>query len=121
MNRDLTSHRVTEADDRIVVHTIDEPGPGGAHHLYGIRLGDDHQANAVIRFQKGGVAEHGVNGITIETLLAICKDRLECFQAGPFASHDNQIALNGVDEALEALHKRTRDRIARGVEGQHKA
>jgi hypothetical protein len=50
-------------------------------------------------------------------LLAILLDRLEGFQSGKFACHDNQIALDHIQSARLWLHKRTMDRVTRGVEG----
>lgn len=73
----------------------------------------------VIGFQNGPIAEAGVNGITHEALLAILIDRLECFQAGPYASSYNEQALIACRAAQEALLSRTRSRMARGVEGAH--
>ena len=68
-----------------------------------------------IFFQNGPVNESTFNGITIEMLLAVCKDRLESFQTGPFASDYNATALVNINAALESLDKRTYDRIARNV------
>lgn len=64
---------------------------------------------ANIRFQVGDPAE-GVNGVTLEALLAVCHDRLACFQAGPHACDHNAEALAHIDKALEALKDRTRER-----------
>ena len=47
-------------------------------------------------------------------------DRLRSFQAGPFPSDENSIALIHCGVALDALKSRTRNRLARGVEGQTK-
>lgn len=60
-------------------------------------------------------------GFTHEALLAILIDRMEGFQTGPYASDDNATALSAMNVALAALQKRTRARIARGVEGTHAA
>ena len=72
-----------------------------------------------IGFQNGPIKESGYNGNSHEALLAILLDRLEGFQAGPYASHDNQMALDFLQMARLVLHKRTMDRVARGVEGTH--
>jgi hypothetical protein len=74
-----------------------------------------------IIFQNGPVSVdgNGVNGITHEALLAILIDRLEGFQAGPYANPHNAKALNHLREAQTALQARTRERMARGVEGTH--
>lgn len=72
-----------------------------------------------ISFQNGPVKEAGYNGNSHEALLAILLDRLEGFQAGPYKCHDNEVALDHLQSARLWLHKRTMDRLARGVEGTH--
>lgn len=72
-----------------------------------------------ISFQNGPVKEAGYNGNSQEALLAILIDRLEGFQKGQYASHDNQMALDHIQGARLWLHKRTMDRVSRGVEGTH--
>lgn len=131
--RELTSHKVNPANDVLDIEVLDDPGAGGANHLYQIngfntasnpscpftaRYGkpSDH---ATILFQNGPIAESGVNGVTQEVLIAICIDRLECFEAGPFANEHNQRALVHLRDAQEELLSRTRERMARGVEGTH--
>lgn len=74
-----------------------------------------------ISFQNGPIKENGVNGISQETLIAVLIDRLEGFQSGDFKCHDNQVALDSLQNARLWLHKRTMDRVARGVEGTTKA
>jgi hypothetical protein len=123
MTRELTGHKVNPANDVLKVFVHDEPGAGGAHHEYSIEV-PDGSANSTnstypIRFQNGPIAEAGVNGITHEALLAILIDRMEGFQAGPYASADNQEALDAMRTAQTALQRRTRARMARGVEGTH--
>jgi hypothetical protein len=73
-----------------------------------------------VRFQRGPVAEHGVNGITNEALLAIVIDRLEGAQEGPYKSRYNALAITKIEEAVLWLSRRTLDRQARGVEGTSK-
>jgi hypothetical protein len=72
-------------------------------------------------FQNGPISEAGVNGLTHEVLLAILIDRLEGFQAGPFANVYNGAALENLKMAQELLLSRTRERLAPGVEGTHTA
>ena len=127
MTRRITEHEVNEANSRLDVRVVDQPGSGGAHHWYSVGLQDDLPAGhpwkenggVEILFQNGPLKESGVNGITHEVLLAIVADRLRSFQAGPFASDENREALDHVERALGWLHKRTRNRLARGVEGTH--
>jgi len=122
--RELTSHKVSGLNESIGIGVLDEPGAGGACHKYVMFVPNDEfnqelnsSLNQYITFQNGPIAEAGVNGISNEALLAIVEDRLAGFQAGPFASDDNKAALAAVREAMMWLQKRTRDRIARGVEG----
>lgn len=122
MMRELTGFEVQGAETGTKIHVMDEPGAGGANHSYGIlwRNGD-FPGSCRVEFQNGPVRERGVNGVTQEHLLAIVADRLACFQAGPFANDYNGLALNYVNMALETLKNRTRDRVARNVEGRSAA
>jgi len=52
-----------------------------------------------------------------EALLAVIIDRLQCFQAGPYKCRENAIALTHLEDAMHWLQHRTRERMARGVEG----
>jgi hypothetical protein len=117
MPRELTSHKVNGVNDAIAIRVMDQPGPGGACHHYEVEATDNPPIH--IFFQNGPVAEVMVNGITNEALLAIVEDRLEGFQRGKFACRENALALTKLQEAMMWLHKRTRDRVARGVEGTH--
>lgn len=129
--REITSHRVNPANDKITITVTDEPGAGGANHCYDV-AGYDAKSNAsfgfgakstfggvTILFQNGPIAEAGVNGITQEVLIAIIIDRLQSFQKGPFASRENALALTKLEEAKHWLFSRTLDRMTRGVEGTH--
>lgn len=117
--RTITEHQVNPANDTITITVLDEPGAGGANHVYRCSLGSPVQV-VDICFQNGPIAENGVNGITQEVLLAICADRLRSFQAGPYACRENALALTKIEEAQHWLHHRTLARMARGVEGTHK-
>lgn len=130
--RTLADHKINPANDVLEVRVVDAPGSGGANHRYEI-TGFDSVSNAsgacgelsesttkaVVLFQNGPIAEVGVNGVTHEVLLSILIDRMNGFQAGPYASADNQEALECMTQALVALQRRTRARMARGVEGTH--
>ena len=75
----------------------------------------------LVLFQNGPIQEAGVNGITQEALLAIVIDRLRSFQAGPYPSPENKMAMGFCELALEQLQIRTKNRLARGVEGKTEA
>lgn len=61
-----------------------------------------------IFFHNGPVVDGKFNGITIEMLLAVCKDRLEGFQDGAYPSEYNEIAIASITNALHSLGQRTR-------------
>lgn len=133
----IAYHKLNGLNDAINVTTNDEPGPGGANHVYQLDLVspppmDKPSANVSILFQKGPIGEAGFNGFTNEALLAVLIDRMRGFQysrnldgtfnfnsRGKFASRENARALTYMEESLMWLQKRTRDRMARGVEGTH--
>jgi hypothetical protein len=114
--REITTHKGNELDDQLKILVLDEPGHGGACHRYQINDMLSYDTTEIF-FQNGPVKEHGVNGISIESLLAICIDRLQGFQSGPYKCHENAMALIDVESALGWLKMRTSDRQARGVEG----
>jgi len=117
--RKITDHIANPVNDKFEILAIDAPGAGGANHSY--RINGTHGsalADHSIEFQNGPINEVGINGITQEILLAIVIDRLRSFQAGPFACVENEEALGYAQASLDALKKRTLDRMARGVEGR---
>lgn len=122
--RTITDHKLAGLNEDLTIYVCDEPGQGGACHVYDIAYNlnpgtDAGGASSLCRieFQNGPVKEAGVNGISGEALIAVVSDRLRSFQAGPFACHENACALTKLEEGLMWLQKRTRDRLARGVEG----
>lgn len=127
--REIIGHKINPAKpEPLVIEAVDEPGPGGANHRYHItgfdagsnpsREADENAYNAVvILFQNGPIAEVGVNGITVEALIAICIDRLKSFQEGPYACPENGAAWAHLAMAQSSLFARTLNRQVRGVEG----
>ena len=115
--RQITEHQINECNENIEIG-CGPLGDGGASHVYDIKLGAGF--SFPLSFQDGLPGEVGTNGVTIEALLAICADRLRGFQLGKFSCRENACALTKIDEALMWLHKRTRERDARGVEGTYK-
>ena len=80
-------------------------------------VGTPSSSGPLISFQNGPISEAGVNGVSNEALLAIVIDRLEGFQRGQYSCRENALALTKLQEAMHWLHHRTRERMARGVEG----
>lgn len=123
-------HEINPANRKLEITKIDAPGAGGAYHHYiiaGYDIGTNDSRRDVkenltrILFQNGSIPEVGVNGVTIEALLAVCADRLSDFQKGPFVCRENALALTKIQEALHWLNARTAAREIRGVEGRHEA
>lgn len=128
MYREITTHKVNGCNDALTVLAVDEPGSGGANHVYHIVQDGTKAVQGgpvapgfvyAIPFQNGPIKEVGTNGLTHEALTAIVIDRFEAFQRGPFKSDDNEEALNHYRLAMAALKRRTEKRLARGVEGTH--
>ena len=128
--RQIETHKVNGLNEMIEVQVLDEPGPGGACHRYRVCVPIINPAEAHveensrrmgtycdIRFQKGPIAEVGVNGISNESLLAVLIDRMKGFVDGPYSCEENVEALRCLIAAKQALHKRTEERVSRGVEG----
>ena len=104
-------------------YRVGDMGPGGAYHNYYIyRRGCNPNTTelpiAVVEFQKGPRndpdAQHGVLDCD---LLEIVRDRLKCFQEGEYATRENAMALQHVEEALLWMAKRADDRAEGGVLG----
>lgn len=118
MIRELTSHRVNGLNDVLRIEVLDEPGQGNACHKYRVVPTVGNAVGMLIEFQNGPLQETVYpNGLSNEALLAIVEDRLIGFQSGRFACRENAEALTRLQEAMMWLAKRTRDRVARGVEG----
>lgn len=115
MNRTIQIHHTNECN-RAIELAADAQGSlyaaawrtrGGAHE------------RVLLPIQYGELAEVGNNGLTIELFLAITIDKLEMFQAGPWACPENERALMHAQASLAALMVRTQLREERGVEGTH--
>lgn len=129
MSRGLTSHKVNGLNEAIEILVNDEPGDGGANHSYTMTIlypkgfegpsKAQHVSDCNVEFQNGPINEAGINGFSNESLLAIVIDRLQGFQSGQFKCRENAIALTHLEDAMHWLQHRTRQRVARGVEGTH--
>lgn len=86
-------------------------------HYYQVLAGAN---NFAIEFQQGNPAEHGVNGVTNEAVLAILLHRTKFLNA-KFPCPENENAIGHMEQALHYLEARTAARIDRGVEGQEVA
>lgn len=117
----MTNERIVHITDHTVIVAADLPDQkaGGACHVYEVR--DNHGVvRGRVHFQHGPISEVGVNGIQHVDLLAIVRDRLDCFQRGPFASPVNDVTCGFVGAAIASEETRTRRRRIAGVEGTNK-
>lgn len=103
-------------------------GPIHSHHFTsaeGVPLGGvTYGLGFTVSWQHGATRTHPgdepvKNGAFVEDVLLAAVDRLEHYQASPFACEENQVAISYVKNALAELHARTASREARGVEGTH--
>lgn len=109
------------------VYAMDEKGPGGANHqyvveytLYPVGKVEETYTAETIQFQCGPRREEGsCYGVIDSDLLEIVRHRLQCFQAGAFASRENAVALTHIEEALMWMNRRVEDRIERNVLGTY--
>jgi hypothetical protein len=126
--RTVTAHEVAGIESKLLIVATDLPGAAGVNQHYEI-YGMDTERNGSdskrlnphcidILFQDGPTDKNGVNGVTIEALLAVCADRLESYYKGPLASKETAKALEAIYTALNTLKQRTLDRVARNVEGK---
>lgn len=123
-NRKITDHRVNGLNEAIEISAVGAPGKGGAPNTYSLALYPIPEQPAsrfiLLPFQSQPIQGPGdFDGFTNEALLAVVIDRLRCFQEGPFCCRENARALTLAEESLMWLQKRTRERIARGVEGSY--
>ncbi len=132
--RTITDHVVEgdAANHQVIVTVLDGPGSGGANHEYGILWNciperepmgsfpiEFIQNSLRVKFQNGPIKEVGVNGVTDQSLVALVIDRYRGFQRGQYACDDNAEALAHLEAFMECSARRTKARIARGVEGTH--
>lgn len=124
----IYTHRATPPCDTlngVLGIAAGESGKGGAPTKYiviapeSVRLRPSSANQVTLSFQDKPIqGPEDINGLSNEILLAIVADRLEGFQAGPYACEANADALDHVNQALSALHRRAADRVMRGVEGK---
>lgn len=82
---------------------------------------NDNLIELVILLQNGLVGTSGMNGVTVEDLLVVCKNIMEGYQSTKFNCPENEEALSGINKALTALRSRLQRREASGTLNTHKA
>lgn len=103
---------------RITADVRDSLTGGNASHYYKLEI--DGQSVGVLQFQHGSRNVAGSKpGVTEAALLTILIDRLEGFQAGPFACVENEQQLDLLRAALALTKMRADERARRGVLGRN--
>lgn len=123
MERVIETHHDGHGLNESIVLLADEPNASGASHFYQAHIGDsegDDSLVVLVQFQNGPRnVEGSTPGATEAVLMAILIDRLEGFQAGPYACPENDRQLKYLRIALEATRARADERAARGVLGKN--
>lgn len=110
------------------LYVDDVIGPGNGRHYYRVvpkghnpietENGSPARILGEIQFQFGPRNVDGsICGVLDNELLEIVRHRLQCFQAGQYATRENAIALTHIEEALLWMNKRADDRAERNVLG----
>lgn len=123
--RRLEAHPPGHPCAGLIVESLDSCGPGDPGYLYRIS-GYDPRGNATgplcdpptldrlqLLFQRDDPAAVGLNGVTVEALLAIVEHRLRGWSGGLYPSEETTHALVKIQEAQLWLAARTR-RLAAG-------
>lgn len=97
--------------------TIDNSNvvPSDRGHFYIINL---PEKSVALSFQQGPIPNHGVNGVTNESILAVLIHRTTILDE-QFPSSFNKEAIEHMKKALQSFENRTKNRINRGVEGKN--
>lgn len=138
-NRMITAHHDGHGLNDLMTICADarDPGRGGnGSHYYRVSFdvsgterafesgctGRADEKVAEVQFQHGPRDEPGSTpGCTEAVLMAILIDRLEGFQAGPYACAENEEQLVHLRAALALTRARADARAARGVLGKNAA
>lgn len=73
-----------------------------------------------VRWQDGIVGEHGQNGAFVEDVIEAARQRIQFFNSNPrFRCRENSLAITKLEEALQWLDWRTRERLLQNVENTY--
>jgi len=101
------------------IYRLKERNAGGNVGSYRISVADNTEraSHTLLHFidTKANAPDFG---ITNESLLAVVLDRLTCCQEGAFPCPENQVAIDGVSAALNALKHRSKRRFLSNMEGK---
>jgi len=119
--REVTLHRCGAGIDELLSVGASEENTN--HYVIGVNLRplgtiQEMPQTWLLRFQQGPLGDDktNVNGLTLEAVIAVCIDRLTRLN-GEVPCPENIVALCRLEDAMRALHARTRARNNQGVEG----
>jgi hypothetical protein len=119
--RTITHHHDGHGLNESILITADDLGPGGASHHYEFVMNPSGNFSVFaggLQFQKGARnVEGSTPGVTEAAVLAVLIDRLEGFQAGPYACAENDEQLEHLRAALALTKARADRRAAAGTLG----
>ena len=112
----LTAHQTPGLPENIIVASVPKPvpAPKDVNSLVKITVVEQGKQYTVEGIGSG--TKVNFNDVTEEALIAILIDRLEGFKVSGYNVYDEN-AVADLQKALGWLKQRTRDRVARGVEG----
>jgi hypothetical protein len=101
--------------------TTDEVGnPTGGTTVLAVPSADAHGYDAIeIHWQDGIVGDNGQTGAFVEDVLEAARQRLLFFNSTKFRCRENSIAITKIEEALQWLDWRTRQRLQQDVENTY--
>ncbi|MNM21301.1 hypothetical protein D3C81_316600 [compost metagenome] len=98
-----------------------ESGAPNTYVISGFDLSNNPEAQdgltseLTIYFQNGVMPAVGANGVTPQILLELMIDRFEHYQRGELACEENDLAIQGMRDAVTAIKNRQAARAERGV------
>ena len=99
--------------------SVDSDGHPTGGYTY-LAVEDDQGIPAVqITWQDGIIGDAGQNGAFVEDLLEAVRQRLQFFNSTEFRCRENSIAITKIEEALQWLDWRTRQRLLGNVENTY--
>jgi hypothetical protein len=100
--------------------TDNKGNPTGGHTEM-LVSSDGELSNAImINWQDGIILPDGVqNGAFVEDVLEAARQRLLYFNSTRFRCRENSLAITKIEEALQWLDWRTRNRLSQGVENTY--
>ena len=102
--------------------TTDQDGnpTGGRTEMFAGGDIDNSPIHAIdIAWQDGIVGDNGQTGAFVEDVIEAARQRIQFFNTGKFRCRENSIAITKLEEALQWLDWRTRQRLLQNVENTY--